>query len=762
MEQTSCVLTQSFDEQWLSDVTRDFTVEQRVFFKSVIRWVEPYIAQHALERGQGAIDHAKGVVLILSMLELDAVTMASAVLCYLPIGSLDDDGKPLDDYILTEFGQEVHELLQGLRSLMSVGERTRAFLGDVEQVLDAQKQQEVLRKMLLSMATDLRIVLVRLAARLDRLRWYAKTKVPCPREFAIETHYLYAPLANRLGIWQIKWELEDLSFRFLEPETYHDIASRLEGRRASREMAVNQMIKAIEDALKKANVQGSKVVGRAKHIYSIHKKMQNKQLKFEDLYDLHALRIIVKNERQCYLALSVVHSNWTPVMEEFDDYIARPKPNGYRSLHTVIQNDEGLVFEVQIRTEAMHAFAEHGMAAHWHYKESGAKGGSTQATSLYDRKVAWMRQLLRWQKEVGVVPQDQNDEMLKESLQKKKQALMDSKPVADHSKEKIYVLTPQARVIELPEGATPVDFAYHLHTDLGHRCRGAKVNGQMVALNTPLQNGQTVEIMAIKAGGPSRDWLTPQLGFTKSPRARSKVRAWFNAIEMQNKMDAGQQALERELQKLGKTTIKMDSLANDLGFVKADDLYLAIAKDEFSLRNLQNYFEETVSEEMTHEPLPVVNSPVISSHKGHNGVLIAGVDSLMTQLAKCCHPAPPDEVLGFITRGKGVSVHRRDCASLAILQLKYPERLIEASWHEGVDQLYQVSLLMIAVERPNRLKEVSELLSRMKINVSGMNLLLKQGNVHIHLTLDVHSVEEVKQVMNALNNMSDVLSVKRV
>jgi GTP pyrophosphokinase len=427
---------------------------------------------------------------------------------------------------------EIARLVQGTRALLRLGSIAK---GASDAAVDPTAQKEMLRKMLLAMAADLRIVLIRLASRLQTLRWHAASKVACDPLLATETLDLYTPLANRLGIWQIKWEMEDLAFRFTDPVRYKEIAHLLEEKRVEREAFIARTIEELTSSLRLLGVS-AEVSGRPKHIYSIYNKMRLKHLDFSKLFDVRALRIIVQNERDCYTALGVVHERWVPVSDEFDDYISRPKPNGYRSLHTVVADESGRPFEVQIRTQAMHEFAEFGMAAHWRYKEAGAKGGQVPATAgalEYDKQLTWMRQLLAWNTEATNRPTD-----------------VAPARIQRQDEERIYVLSPQARVIELPAGATPVDFAYHLHTDLGHRCRGARIDGQMVPLQTQLQTGQTVEIVTTKSGGPSRDWLNLQLGFLASPRARAKVRAWFNAIELQQRTVQGQALVEKELQRL--------------------------------------------------------------------------------------------------------------------------------------------------------------------------------------------------------------------
>ncbi|MDY3331760.1 MAG: HD domain-containing protein, partial [Pelistega sp.] len=551
-----------FDQAWKTDVFGDLSDSDQQFLQRVLVWVEPYLKDKLLFTQEPAIHHVKGTLRVLSLLEMDATTMAAALLSTITL-TMGEESTLADSQfktkVMDEFGAELFELVEGAQALIRIGTvASQATQASAEQ---EKLQQEMLRKMLLAMAADLRIVLIRLAARLQTLRWYAETKLPCPPELALQTSNIYAPLANRLGIWQIKWEMEDLSLRFLKPDIYREIAIKLEATRKQREELVNNFLDTLRQSLAEQHIQAD-TAGRAKHIYSIYNKMRNKSLAFEDLYDLLAIRIIVNTERDCYTALSLVHSHWTPVMAEFDDYIARPKPNGYRSLHTVVKDEAGHIFEVQIRTKQMHQFAEYGMAAHWRYKEAGAKGGTVSASSLYDRQISWMRQLLSWRKEMGIAEQAEKNQTVpledierkKNALKKEEEKLIQSKP-SQGKPDRIYVMTPQARLLELPEGSTPVDFAYLLHTDLGHRCRGAKVDGQLVSLNTPLKTGQTVEIIAAKSGGPSRDWLNPQLGYLRSPRAKAKVRLWFNAIELQIRINNGQEQVEKELQRLGKTSV---------------------------------------------------------------------------------------------------------------------------------------------------------------------------------------------------------------
>lgn len=758
----------TFDDAWKADVFGDLSDNDQQFLNKVIAWVEPYLQDRLLFTQEPAIHHVKGTLKVLSLLEMDATTMAAALLSTITLTLKDTplEESQLKTKMMDAFGAEIFELVEGSHALIRIGHVTSQATQATEEL--EKMQQETLRKMLLAMAADLRIVLIRLAARLQTLRWYAESKLPCPREIALQTSNIYAPLANRLGIWQIKWEMEDLSLRFLKPEVYREIATKLESTRRQREELVNQFLQQLRQALEEQHIQAD-TAGRAKHIYSIYNKMRNKSLAFEELYDLLAIRIIVNTERDCYTALSLVHSHWAPVMEEFDDYIARPKPNGYRSLHTVVRDEAGHIFEVQIRTKQMHQFAEYGMAAHWRYKEAGAKGGTVSASSLYDRQISWMRQLLSWRKEVGITEQAEKKQTVsvedlerkKTALKQEEQKLIQSKP-SQNKPDRIYVMTPQARLIELPEGSTPVDFAYSLHTDLGHRCRGAKVDGQLVALNTPLKTGQTVEIVAAKSGGPSRDWLNPQLGYLHSPRAKAKVRLWFNAIELQLRINSGQELVEKELQRLGKTSVNLEQLATKLGFAHPDDLYVAVAKDEFSLRQIAQAFVEPEPEVEDKALVPRQSAATSASVTGKSGVLVAGVGSLMSQLARCCHPAPPDKIVGFVTRGRGVSIHRANCPSFKVLQQKEPDRVIEVNWGDTEGTVYPVNIMITGMDRSGLLRDISEVFAKLKLNVVGVNTQTKESNAYMNFTVEIGSGEQLSKALKVLSDVSGVVSAYRV
>ncbi|QVQ24266.1 RelA/SpoT family protein [Achromobacter deleyi] len=746
-----------FDASWRQEVGAGLDADGLALIDRAVAWSVPrFEGQHALT-GEPLAGHGAGVVRILAALHTDAATRAAALLAALPADLMAPAPSLRNDPIATAFGAEIARLVQGTHALLRLGVVARQAS---DAAAESGSQKEMQRKMLLAMAADLRIVLMRLASRLRTLRWHAESKAPCSPAFARETLDLYAPLANRLGIWQIKWEMEDLSFRFLEPDRYKQIARLLEEKRVEREAFIAGAIERLQSALAKTGIE-AEVSGRPKHIYSIWNKMRVKRLDFAQMYDLRALRIIVDDVRACYTALGMVHEMWTPLSDEFDDYISRPKPNGYRSLHTVVADDDGRPFEVQIRTREMHQFAEYGMAAHWRYKEAGAKGGQVAASSEYDRQLAWMRQLLAWNSDVEggaeSAPEPAKAASGKPGPGKNRNAVA----APAHTDERIYVLTPQARVIELPAGATPVDFAYHLHTDLGHRCRGARVDGQMVPLQTRLSTGQTVEIISAKSGGPSRDWLNPQLGFLASPRARAKVRMWFNAIELQQRITQGQALVEKELQRLGKTAVNLEQLAQNLGFARADDLYVAVAKEEFSLRQIDTLFQQPAP---AAEPQPAAlrHASAGSAEKsGKSGVLVVGVGSLLTQLARCCRPAPPDAISGFVTRGRGVSIHRSDCHSYLALAAREPERIIEVAWGETADTFYPVDVSVRAHDRSGLLRDLSEVFARLRLNVVGVNTQSKQSLAHMVFTVEVRGGESLSRALDALAEVPGVSSATR-
>ena len=653
--------------------------------------------------GEPAENHAAAVSNILQSLNLDEATLIAAA------NIARTHGK---EALIKLIGEEPAKLLIGYRGLR----QAQAKLVREDGGLSVSGQEEMLRKMLLAFGDDLRVVLIYLASRLETLRWVTQEKIAMSSAWANEILNIDASLANRLGIWQMKWEMEDLAFRALSPETYREIANMLDAKRVERQTFIEQIVLQLQAEIKLAHI-GGEVLGRPKHIYSIWKKMQGKSLDFANLYDVRAFRVLVEDVKTCYAVLGIVHNIWQPVPREFDDYIARPKPNGYQSLHTVVMNEDGVAFEIQIRTHAMHQQAEYGLAAHWRYKEGAYIGMATPAKTnkpsashqqgthsaevAYERQIAWARQLISWKEDAW--------EQLKHH------------EIDSH----IYVLTPLGKVISLEKGSTPIDFAYAVHTNLGHRCRGARVDGAMVPLETALKNGQTVEIIAVKHGGPSRDWISPDKHYLRSQRARQRVRAWFNALD------------DEEGGSAVKTTEK----------------------------------SETNAEPKSPSPTPEIILRNSSRKLGQSGdVLVVGVDSLLTQLARCCRPVPPDAIGGFVTQGRGVSIHRRSCKTFRGLLERAPERVIQTAWTASAadpaanteqKRVFPADLVVSGVDRPELMRELFEILTRQGVHVIDLRKSAKKGMAQILLTVEIKDSEVLRVVQNSLEEVKGVTQVRR-
>lgn len=688
--------------------------------------------------------HADGVANILRAIRNDPELISAAYLFSVPTLVQ----KP-DEWIEKSFGENVAGLVRELGKMNDLSKRARSE----NKESSAAVQPEALRRMFLAMSQDLRVVLLKLASRLQTLRWFVSSQAPGAVEFGEETLAVYAPLANRLGIWQIKWELEDLSLRFTHPAEYHQIAAELDESREERLEFMALAVKKIQALMISHGIQ-AEVSGRPKHIYSIWKKMQRKHLRFDQLFDVRAVRIIVETVEQCYEALSIVQEHFTVLSKEYDDYIANPKPNGYQSLHTVIIDQLGRPIEIQIRTRAMHEFAELGVAAHWRYKEAGNSNGASIAE---EQRVAWLRQLLAWRSDVGGGAAEQSAQAPNAEAGQKGQP---AAPAVED--DHVYCLTPQGRIVELPAGATPVDFAYQIHTQLGHRCRGAKVDGMMVPLNTKLKTGQTVEIIAAKVGQPSRDWLNPELGYAASPRTRNKVRQWFNAEQLAQQIAEGRDRLDKELARLGKTAVKLDDLAKRLGFGTVDELCVAFAKEEITLTALAQAVQPPKP-----APAPAPEHDLVlrgaSSAASKGKVLVVGMDSLLTQLARCCHPVPPDEIVGYVTRGRGVMIHRADCPNLKNMVDQDHDRLIEVSWgRAGDDALYPADVLVIASDRSGIMKDVTEVMQREKVHVTALNTQILKGDQHMRFSLEVKGGNAMQVLLKGLRAVHGVLSARRL
>ncbi|HSA46855.1 MAG TPA: bifunctional (p)ppGpp synthetase/guanosine-3',5'-bis(diphosphate) 3'-pyrophosphohydrolase, partial [Candidatus Competibacteraceae bacterium] len=600
------------------------------------------------------------------------------------------------------------------------------------------RQLESLRKMLLAMAQDLRVVLIRLAMQLHTLRQLGQRPVEEQQRIARETLDVFSPLANRLGIGRIKWEMEDLALRYLAPPVYKQIASALEQRRADREHYIARAMEELRDHLQEAQIH-AEVSGRVKHIYSIWRKMQHKKLFFEQIFDVRAVRVIVDTVNDCYAALGVVHTLWNHIHREFDDYIAHPKPNGYQSLHTAVIGPEGRTLEVQIRTADMHRHAELGVAAHWRYKEGGAGPGAAAA-----QQIAWLRQMLESREE------ETDDGDLLERFK------------AEAFQDRVYAITPKRTIIELPQGATPLDFAYHVHTEVGHRCRGAKVNGRIVPLTYELKTGQQVDVLTTKTGGPSRDWLSPHLGYVKSNRARAKIRQWFIQQDQEKSIAAGRTALEREFQRLGARNLKLDKVAERLGFTKPDELFATIGHGALTTSQVVARIQDLLPQAPpAAESLLVVRKPkMVESGKGD--VQIRGVGRLLTQMAHCCQPAPFEPIAGYITQGRGVTIHRQDCANLLALANQHSERVIEVSWGE-TPATYPVDIMIIAHDRSGLLRDITSILANEQVNVLGANTLTDRETsiARMGLTLEITDVLQLSRVLDKIGQLRNVMEAYR-
>jgi GTP pyrophosphokinase len=705
-------------------------------------FAEPLLAGQPLDTGEDALAHADGVASVLRAIGAAPALCAAAYLVY-----AGDYLQRPEEVVRKAFGESYASLVTLTRKLVQIQRAARAAKVDSQ---DRAEQTERVRKMLLAFSRDLRVVLLRLASRLQTLRWFAASKRACPPELAQESQQVFAPLANRLGIWQVKWELEDLSFRFLQPREYQRMARLVDETRSVREASVRQARSELAALLAQHGITAD-VQGRPKHLFSIWKKMQGKGLDFGRVFDARALRVIVEDVPACYATLARVHEVWRAVDGEFDDYITRPKPNGYQSLHTVVLAADGRPLEVQIRTRAMHEHAEHGVAAHWMYKEAGTRGYAGVSASgdfeerLAEARKAVLRELLAWERDfvdgqgpTGGTQVDLGD--------------------------RIYVFTPQATIIDLPTGGTPVDFAYSLHTEVGHRCRGARVDGVMVPLNTPLQSGQTVEVVTAKEGGPSLDWINTELGYLASPRARAKVRAWFNTQVQAQTIARGRELVEKLLQREGRTALERDALAEQLGFKGADALFEVVGKDEYSLKNIEN---------LLRPPEPEAASDSIALHRpraeaggGRGGVLVVGMDSLLTNLARCCRPAPPDAISGFVTRGRGVAVHRRDCSNLRHMAQGSPGRVIEVEWgRPGGERgaLYPLDVVVEASDRQGLLRDISEVFAKEKMNVTGVHTTSAKdrSTAWMTFTVEVSDAARLAPVLAQIGRVAGVRHARR-
>jgi guanosine-3',5'-bis(diphosphate) 3'-pyrophosphohydrolase len=669
--------------------------------------------------GEPYLEHPLQTALILAELQLDASSLAAALLhdipenCKIPVAKLK-----------AKFGSEIGKLVDGTTKL---GKVVWQAPGEVPR----EAQAENLRKMLVAMAEDLRVVFIKLADRLHNMRTLDALSPEKQLSIAQETLEIYAPLAHRLGIWELKWQLEDLSFHYLEPEKYRRIAKLVAARRAQREGFIARVIEILKGEFDKADLR-AEMSGRPKHIYSIHQKMERYAAlgkHFDDIHDLLALRVLVGTVPDCYTAVGVIHSLWRPLPEAFDDYIANPKPNGYQSLHTAVMCLGTTPLEVQIRTGDMHYIAEYGVAAHWRYKEGGRKDTD------FGERIAWLRQLIDWHRELS------GAEEFLESV--KTEIFIDQ----------VFVYTPKGEIKDLPLGSTPLDFAYRVHTEVGHRCIGAKVNGRLVPLNYQLNNGDVVEIMSAKEGkGPSRDWLNPHLGFLKTSHAKEKIRQWFKRQERAENIERGRQLLEKELRHLG-VTIEREELAHQFDYSNAGDFLAAIGYGGVTTHQI------ALKVAAQHEP-PRETAEVAPPAPAPSAVRVLGVGDLVTHLAQCCHPVPGDKIIGYITRGRGVTIHRQDCYNVVHEDEK--DRLIPAEW-EPTDSVYPVSVEVQAWDRVGLVRDITTVVAEEKVNIATVNFTNNDDyTTSTFLTLEVKGLAQLSRLLVRVEGVRGVISATRV
>ncbi len=705
-------------ESWLEPLTSQYGAEKTTLLRQVLDYLYAHGTDKLTDSGTPLPRHALATAAILAGMRFDSETVAAALLAGLGEAAL----KP--DELKRRFGDSLTTLVLGAARLNRMDALFSELVGEAG-------QSESLRQMLLAMTDDIRVVLIKLAERVQTLREMAGAAPEARARLAHDARELYAPLANRLGVWQLKWELEDLACRYLEPETYKQIARLLDERRLDREWYIEQVLAQLNAELERAGLKDFEVAGRPKHIASILAKMRKKHLSFEEVYDVRAVRVLVREVKDCYHVLGIVHSLWQPIPGQFDDYISRPKGNGYQSLHTAVIGPENKALEVQIRTFAMHQEAELGVAAHWRYKEGG------QGAALSD-KIAWLRQLLAWKDELAQYT-DLAQQFRHELFQ-----------------DEVFVLTPQGKVVALPAGATPIDFAYAVHTELGHRCRGARVDGQLVPLDTPLKTAQRVEILTVKEGGPSRDWLNPHLGFIRTSRARAKVRQWFKQLDHASHVQEGREQLERELNRLNLSNVNLEQLAVRLGFAKPEDLYASLGRGDLTSGQLARSLQELF--------LPPPVKPLVSPRRSKTapaGVLVEGEANLLTHLAGCCKPAPPDAIVGYTTQGRGVTIHRADCSVIQRLPPTQQGRLLKASWGASEREVFAVDVELVADDRPGLLKDVSEILAQERINVIRVNTLSQDETARMEFTLEVRNVDQLARFLARATHVRGVSVARR-
>ncbi|NDJ51670.1 MAG: GTP diphosphokinase [Chloroflexi bacterium] len=708
------------------------SIHDRRFIKRAYEFGESAHAGQKRKSGEDYFVHCVEVARIMVDLHMDSATIAAALLHDV----VEDTSVTLEE-LEQDFSEDVAHLVAGVTKLDQFPLH--------EHTSKSQREAEYLRKTLLAMNQDVRVILIKLADRLHNMRTLGYMSPESQQRNAQETMDIFAPLASRLGIWQMKWELEDLAFRYLNPEKYRMIASLIDERRAERDKYVAKLVERLESMLKAEGI-GAEVSGRSKHIYSIWRKMDRKDVGFDSIFDVRAVRVMVDSVTTCYQALGLIHNTWRPITGEFDDYIAAPKDNFYQSLHTAVILEDGKTLEVQIRTYEMHAHAEYGVAAHWKYKESGL-----QSDQNFERRLQHLRELM----DVGRNVDDATEYL--DALR------------TDVFQDRVYAFTPRGDIIDLPAGATPIDFAYHIHTDIGHRCRGAKVNGKLVSLDYVLQVGDRVEVLTARRGGPSRDWLNPNHNFVKTKRAVAKIRHWFRRQDRDKMIVLGREMLDRELKRLGvDQRVSHDQVASLFDVNKTDDLLAQIGFGDIhpqhiatKILELEQREAERKAEEENRIPLSMTPSPPRKTSKnGSKGVAVQGAGDFLTVLARCCNPAPGDPIVGYITRGRGVSVHREDCSN--ILNCKEPERLIEVTWGDTDTERYVVPVCIKAYDRKGLMRDIGTVVAEEQINMLDVNVRTVSNVATFNLTMEIETAAQLSRLLSKMERLPNVIEAKRV
>ncbi|ARP37287.1 GTP diphosphokinase [Vibrio syngnathi] len=723
-------------ESWIASLNQDVKTSNKL--TKVYRHCEELLKDH--EQASLLLWRGREMIEILVTLSMDRATLIAAQL--FPVVS---SGVFEREAFEECYGKETVKLIDGVEEMAALGQLNVTLEGSA-----ASGQVDNVRRMLLAMVDDFRCVVIKLAERICNLIEVKKAPDAVRRAAAKECANIYAPLANRLGIGQLKWEIEDYAFRYQQPDTYKQIAKQLSERRIVREQYITDFVDDLTSEMKRSSIN-AEVSGRPKHIYSIWRKMQKKGLEFDELFDVRAVRIIADQLQDCYAGLGVVHTKYKHLPSEFDDYVANPKPNGYQSIHTVVLGPEGKTIEIQIRTKQMHEDSELGVAAHWKYKE----GASSGVRSGYDEKITWLRKLIDWQEEMS-----DSGEMLDEVRSQ----------VFD---DRVYAFTPRGDVVDLPMGATPLDFAYHIHSMVGHRCIGAKVAGRIVPFTHKLAMGDQVEIITQKEPNPSRDWLNPTTGFVHSSRARAKINAWFRAQSREKNLEAGRDILEIELGRVGATLKDAEQYALKRFNVNTpDELYAGIGSGDLRINQVVNHINALVNKPTAEEEdkkaleklLESDNKPAHQSRPKKDAVVVEGVDNLMTHLARCCQPIPGDVIKGYITQGRGISVHRSDCEQLSELNLHAPERIIDTVWGDGFVGSYILTLRVEALERTGLLKDITSLFLNEKVSVTTMKSRIdyKRQLSVMDFDLEVTNIEILSRVTSRVEQIKDVMSVKRL